>query len=302
MVLRASEKTEGSAKANAGMTPANSLIELLRNLRKSKMALVGGSIVFAILVIAILAPVVATHDPFEMDFAASLAPPSRSHFLGTDDFGRDIFSRIVYGTRISIEVGVISVTLGILLGMPIGLIAGYRGKAVENILMRLMDSVLAFPEFLLAMTLVAIMGASTVSVMIALGIVYMPITARITRSRVLTEKEKEYVLAMRAVGQKESKILFNHILPNCVPAIIIQSTVNFAVAILVEAALSFLGIGTPPPAPSWGRMLFESKGFLEVAPQTAIFPGAAITFAVLGFNMLGDGLREVLDPRVTRAR
>jgi ABC-type dipeptide/oligopeptide/nickel transport system permease subunit len=296
------EKAEGPVKVDGAMIHSSALPELIRNFRKSKMALVGGSIVFIIFFFAIFAPVVATHDPRAMDFAASLAPPSKNHYLGTDDFGRDIFSRIVYGTRISIEVGVISVALGVLLGIPIGLIAGYRGKATENILMRLMDSILAFPEFLLAMTLVAVMGASTISVMIALGIVYMPITARITRSRVLTEKEKEYVLAMRAVGQKEGKILFNHILPNCLPAIIIQSTVNFAVAILVEAALSFLGIGTPPPAPSWGRMLFESKGFLEVAPHTAIFPGAAITFAVLGFNMLGDGLREVLDPRVVRAR
>lgn len=274
--------------------------DILKAFRKSNMAIIGSVIVLFITVISIFAPYIATHDPFEMYFDKFLAPPSREHYLGTDSFGRDIFSRIIFGTRISLEVGAISVTLGVLLGVPIGLVAGYKGRQIDSLLMRIMDSVLAFPEFLLALTLVAIMGPTTVSVMIALGIVYMPITARVTRSRVLTEKEKEYVTAMRAIGQTPTKILFTNILPNCLPTIIIQSTVNFAVAILVEAALSFLGIGTPPPTPSWGRMLFEAKGYIEIAPYTAIFPGIAITIAVLGFNMLGDGLREVLDPRVTR--
>jgi ABC-type dipeptide/oligopeptide/nickel transport system permease subunit len=273
---------------------------ILRSFTKSNMAIIGTFIVFVITITAIFTPYIATHDPYEMKFDEFLKAPSREHILGTDNFGRDIFSRIIYGTRISLEVGAISVTLGVLLGVPIGLISGYKGKQVDSLLMRLMDSVLAFPEFLLALTLVAIMGPTTVSVMIALGIVYMPITARVTRSRVLAEKEKEYVVAMHAIGQTPVKILFKNILPNCLPAIIIQSTINFAVAILVEAALSFLGIGTPPPTPSWGRMLHEAKGYIEIAPYTAIFPGIAITLAVLGFNMLGDGLREVLDPRVSR--
>ena len=277
------------------------LMNVFNIFRKSKMALVGGSIVLIISLVAIFAPLIATHDPYEMELSKQLKPPSKSNLLGTDHYGRDIFSRIIHGTRISLEVGAVSVALGLALGVPIGLFAGYKGKVADTLLMRTMDSILAFPEFLLALTLCAIMGSSTISVMIALGIVYMPMTARITRSRIISEKEKEYVIAMHAVGQTSFKILYSHILPNCLPAIIVQSTVNFSVAILVEAALSFLGIGTPPPIPSWGRMLLESKGFLEIAPHNAIFPGIAITIAVLGFNMLGDGLREILDPRVSRA-
>ena len=276
------------------------LFGIFRLFRKSRMSLVGGGIVLIITVIAVFAPFIATHDPYEMDFANQLQTPSGRSLLGTDHYGRDIFSRIVYGTRISLQVGAVSVALGVVFGVPIGLIAGYGGKGTDTVLMRLMDAILAFPEFLLALTLCAIMGSSTLSVMIALGIVYVPMTARITRSRVVSEKEKEYVVAMHAIGQTPVKIIFSHILPNCLPAIIVQSTVNFSVAILVEAALSFLGIGTPPPIPSWGRMLLESKPFIETAPHNAIFPGIAITIAVLGFNMLGDGLREILDPRVSK--
>lgn len=276
------------------------LAGLVRDILKSNMAIAGFSIVLIICCAALLAPIIATHDPYEGDFAAFLRPPGGGHIFGTDHLGRDIFSRVIYGTRISLEVGFISVLIGNFLGVPIGLIAGYFGKATDTILMRLMDSFLAFPELLLAITLVAVLGPSTISVMIALGIVYMPIMARITRSRVVTEKNKEYILAGYAIGQKPLVIIFGHILPNSLQAIIVQSTVNFTTAILVEAALSFLGIGTPPPIPSWGRMLYESKGYIGVAPFTAVFPGVMITLAVLGFNMLGDGLREVLDPRVAR--
>jgi peptide/nickel transport system permease protein len=279
---------------------SNRMVSIFNLLRKSRMSLVGGGIVFIITFIAIFAPYIATHDPYEMNLSNQLQTPNKSNLLGTDHYGRDIFSRIIYGTRISLKVGAVSVALGVLLGVPIGLIAGYGGKITDTILMRLMDAILAFPEFLLALTLCAIMGSSTLSVMIALGIVYVPMTARITRSRVISEKEKEYVVAMHAIGQTPIKTVLSHILPNCLPAIIVQSTVNFSVAILVEAALSFLGIGTPPPIPSWGRMLLESKPFIETAAHNAIFPGIAITMTVLGFNMLGDGLREILDPRVSR--
>lgn len=272
----------------------------VRDVLKSNMAIAGISIVLLICCAALLAPILATHDPYEGDFSAFLRPPSKEHFFGTDHLGRDIFSRIIYGTRISLQVGFISVLIGNCLGVPIGLIAGYFGKAVDTILMRLMDSFLSFPELLLAITLVAVLGPSTISVMIALGIVYMPIMARITKSRVVTEKNKEYILAGYAIGQRPIVIIFSHIFPNSLQAIIVQSTVNFTTAILVEAALSFLGIGTPPPIPSWGRMLYEAKGYIGVAPFTAVFPGVMITLAVLGFNMLGDGLREVLDPRVAR--
>lgn len=278
----------------------NAFSGFAKDILKSNMALAGILLVLIICVAAALAPSIATHDPYEGNFSAFLKPPSREHFFGTDHLGRDIFSRIIYGTRISLQVGFISVLIGNCLGVPIGLIAGYFGKAVDSILMRLMDSFLAFPELLLAITLVAVLGPSTISVMIALGIVYMPIMARITRSRVITEKNKEYIFAGYAIGQTPFVMIFSHILPNSLQAIIVQSTVNFTTAILVEAALSFLGIGTPPPIPSWGRMLFESKGYISVAPFTAIFPGIMITLAVLGFNMLGDGLREVLDPRVAR--
>ena len=266
---------------------ASNFYKFFLRLLKSKMVLVGGSIVIMIFLVAIFAPYIATYDPYEGDFNSFLLPPNATYLLGTDHLGRDIFSRIIYGTRISLKVGFISSMIGNCLGIPIGLISGYFGRAIDTILMRLMDAFLAFPELLLAITLVALLGPSTVSVMIALGIVFMPIMARVTRSRVLVEKNKGYVLSSLAIGQTPIKILGSHILHNSLQAVIVQSTVNFTIAILVEAALSFLGIGTPPPIPSWGRMLFEAKGYLNVAPFTAIFPGLTITIAVLGFNMFG---------------
>lgn len=283
------------------ITPVTRCIDALRTVRRrSKLAIVGGTIVLVLLLTAVMAPIIAGYDPEEMDFTSFLQSPSWAHPMGTDHFGRDVLSRVIYGSRISLVVGVISVAIGLLLGVPIGLIAGYKGGALDNWLMRAMDSVLSFPEILLAIGLVSVLGPSTVSVMIAIGIVYMPGFARLVRSTVLQEREKEYVTAAIALGLSERIIIFKHILPNCLSPVIVQATVDFAIAILVEASLSFLGIGTPPPTPSWGRMLFESKEYLESSPHTAAFPGLAISVAVLGFNLLGDGLRDLLDPKLRR--
>jgi ABC-type dipeptide/oligopeptide/nickel transport system permease subunit len=273
----------------------------VRRFFKNKLAVTGGSIVFIIALIAILAPVIAPHDPFMMNPDESTAPLSRTHILGTDEFGRDTLSRIYYGARISMVVGIISTSIATFFGILIGGVAGFYEGWVDNLLMRLMDSILSFPAVLLAIVLVAILGPSVTNAMVAIGIIYIPISARVVRSAVLATKGNEYVEAARARGKSKFKILFMEILPNCLSPIIVQATVTFADAIIIEAGLSFIGIGAPPPNASWGKMLNQATSYMRTIPHMAIFPGAAISISVLGFNLLGDGLRDVLDPRLRRS-
>jgi peptide/nickel transport system permease protein len=267
-------------------------------LLRHRLALVGIILTVIIVIMAIFAEVIAPYDPLEIHLKDRLQPPSAAHIMGTDHLGRDIFSRVVYGARISLQVGVVSVALGTIVGLFVGMAAGYLGRSVDTVLMSIMDAIYAFPAILLALALVAAFGQGLVTVMTAIAIVRIPIFARTVRSSILAEKEKEYVEAARCIGQREWLILFRHILPNILAPLIVVTTTYFAAAIVVEASLSFLGLGVPPPAASWGVMLNDGRKYMEQAPYVVIYPGLAISLAVLGFNLLGDGLRDVLDPRL----
>ncbi len=268
--------------------------------RRNRLALVGIIIVISVLVVAFLAPVIQIHDPLQQNIANRLQTPSWEHWFGTDHLGRDVWSRIVHGSRVALMVGIIAVGIGVIFGTPIGAISGfYRGK-VDEVIMRIMDAVLAFPPILMALVVVTILGSSLFNTMIAIGVDYIPRFARVIRGSVLSEREKEYVEAGRMVGESNLSILFRQILPNSLSPLIVQSTVFIAYAMLTEAALSFLGLGIQPPNPSWGSMLNEAKLFIESDPYLAIIPGLAISITVLGFNLFGDGLRDILDPRLAK--
>lgn len=263
----------------------------------NKMLIIGGIVVIFFLFIAFFAPLITQYSPTKMNFRAKFAPPSTEHLMGTDHFGRDTYTRIVYGARVSFQVGLVAVSIGLIGGLIFGAVAGFVGGIADDILMRMMDALLAFPPLLLAIGLVASMGPSLQTVSISIGVVYIPRFARVMRSSVLAEKEKEYVEAARAIGQSGFKILMKHIGPSTISPMIVLATIIFALAIIIEATLSFLGVGLPPPAPSWGTMLDESRRYLSVSVWMALFPGITISIAVLGFNMFGDGLRDLLDPR-----
>ena len=270
---------------------------LWAKISSNKMLIIGGIVVIFFLFMAFFAPLITQYSPTKMNFRAKFAPPSAEHLMGTDHFGRDTYTRIVYGARVSFQVGLVAVSIGLIGGLIFGAVAGFVGGIVDDILMRMMDALLAFPPLLLAIGLVASMGPSLKTVSISIGVVYIPRFARVMRSSVLTEKEKEYVEAARAIGQSGFKILIKHIGPSTISPMIVLATIIFALAIIIEATLSFLGVGLPPPAPSWGTMLDESRRYLSVSVWMALFPGITISIAVLGFNMVGDGLRDLLDPR-----
>jgi peptide/nickel transport system permease protein len=224
--------------------------------------------------------------------------PTLAHPLGTDDFGRDILSRIMYGARVSLQVGIIAVGIAATTGTLLGLVAGYSGRVADEVIMRAMDILFAFPAILLAIAILAALGKGVTNAMIAIGVVYIPIFARIARGAVLSVRGEEFVDAARAIGASHRRILFRHIFPNCTAPLIVEVSLSLAFAILAEAALSFFGLGTQPPDPSWGRMLSEGRAYFRQSPWLGIFPGIAIMLAVMGFNFLGDGLRDALDPRL----
>ena len=269
-----------------------------RHFLRNRLGIAGATLAALLLIVALGAPWLAREDPLDMHMAETLRPPSAQHWFGTDQFGRDVWARVVYGARLSFTVGLVSMLLATIVGMPLGAVAGYLGGTVDAVAMRVMDAILAFPAILLAIGLVAALGPGRGSGIIAIGIVYIPVLARVTRGAVLARRAEEYVDAARAVGETDWGILRRHVLPNSIAPILVQATVGFASAVVIEAGLSFLGAGTPPPTPSWGSMLNEARQFMVVAPHVAVFPGAAISLAVLGFNLLGDGLRDVLDPRL----
>lgn len=272
--------------------------DVFKRLRKNKVAMFGLFIVGILIFCAIFAPLLTSHDPESGSLALRLQAPSGEHFLGTDSQGRDVLSRILHGAKISVEIGVISVAISLIIGSILGVLAGFYGKWVDTLIMRFVDIMLAFPTILLALAIVSILGASLENAMIAVGIVNIPQFARIVRSSVLSVKEAEYIDAARAIGCKDRQIIFRHVLPNCLAPIIVQTTLTVGTAILEAAGLSFLGLGARPPMPEWGAMLADSKDYLRQAPWTVLFPGLAIMFNVLGFNLLGDGLRDALDPRL----
>jgi peptide/nickel transport system permease protein len=272
--------------------------ELWYRFRKNKLALIGFIVIFSFMFLAIAAPFVAPYDPYKMDTTSALSGPTAEHWFGTDQFGRDILSRIIYGAQISLKVGMISVGIALVFGVIMGIVAAYYGKWVDGILSRITDVMFSFPDILLALVIMAILGPSLTNLMIAIGIVYTPTFARIARGSVLSIKDSLYIEAARSMGVNNFTIMWRHILPNALAPIIVQVTLSFAFAILAEAALSFLGLGVSPDTPSWGIMLSEGKDWLERAWWAAVFPGIAITLAVFSFNVMGDGIRDALDPRL----
>lgn len=260
--------------------------------------LLAGCLLVGITAAMALAGVLAPpYDPLAMDIPARLRPPGPAHWCGTDQYGRDILSRILGGGSLALSVGLAAVGIGVGVGASLGLLAGFYGGWFEEVLMRVMDALLAFPAILLAIAIVAVLGPGEANAMLAIGIVNVPIFARLARSSALSLKALGYVEAARAIGGSDLHILRRHILPNSLPPLLVQASVSFASALLAEASLSYLGLGAQPPAPSWGRMLYEARGFMEQAPWAAFFPGLALALAVLGFNFLSDGLRDLLDPR-----
>lgn len=247
---------------------------------------------------AILAGLVAPYDPLANNVRAALQPPSSYYFFGTDRFGRDVFSRVVYGSRLSLIVAIVSVTISATLGTLLGLVSGYFGGLVDNLISRVMDVLFSFPALVLAIAVAAMLGPGINNAIIAIAVVYAPLFGRVVRASVMVERSKDYVEAARAIGSGTPRILLGHVLPNVLTPLTVQATITFSHAILLESYLSFLGLGAQPPNPSWGAMLQEGRTFLETAPWTSIFPGLAIMLAVLAFNLLGDGVRDVLDPRL----
>lgn len=271
---------------------------LLVKLARARLAGVGLVITLFFVVSALLAPVISPYSPTKQQVTNGLKPPSAEHILGTDELGRDMFSRILYGGQASLEVGFLSVGIALFVGVVLGLVSGYWSNSwPEAIIMRVMDALLAFPALVLALAFVAALGPGLNNAILAIGIVNVPTYARLTRGQVLSAKEREYVEAARTVGASDIRILFKHLLPNISSPLIVQTSLGFATAILAEAALSFLGLGVQPPTPSWGGMLNGARGYLEIDPWLIIGPGAAIFLAVLGFNFIGDGIRDILDPR-----
>ncbi|MGE5675634.1 MAG: ABC transporter permease [Mycobacterium leprae] len=271
----------------------------LRRLMKHKGAVVGSVLLLLMMAIALLAPVIAPYPPNDADFTASLQAPGPQHLLGTDEHGRDLLSRLIYGTRLSLAVGAISVGVGITLGVAIGAIAGFVGGWIDNVLMRFMDMLLAFPAILLAVAIVFMLGPGIEKAIIAVGIVSVPSYARITRGSVLSVRENEYVESARALGASQGRILWRHVLPNIFAPLLVRATLGTSEAILETAALGYLGLGARLPTPEWGLMLSRGSAHLYDAPHLVYFPGIAITLAVLAMNLLGDGLRAALDPRLT---
>ena len=290
----------GAAVARADRAeraPRSSWRRTLRPLLRNGLVVAGLVIVAAMLLTALGAGVLAPRDPIAIDMGNALKAPSAQFPFGTDRFGRDILSRVIYGSRISLWVAIASVSIAVVVGAVLGLVSGYFGGWVDNVISRVMDVFFSFPGLFLAIAIAAMLGPGLNNALLAIAVVYAPFFSRVVRGPVLAERGKEYVEAARVVGGSGFRVIRRHILPNVLAPVIVQGTVILSQAILIEASLSYLGLGTQPPEPSWGTMLNEGRTFLEVAPWMSIFPGIAIMLAVLGFNLFGDGLRDVLDPK-----
>jgi peptide/nickel transport system permease protein len=269
----------------------------LRRAARARLAPFGALVLLGALVVALAAPLVSPHDPLKQNLGNALAKPSRLHVLGTDNVGRDVLSRVVWGTRVSLLAGFVSVALALLTGGLLGLAAGYAGGRLDGLLMRLMDAVLSFPALVLALALGAVLGAGLTGVLIALAVVYTPTFARLMRGQVLSITAREYVDAARALGATGWRVAWHHVLPNASAPMVVQASLSVAFAILAEASLSFLGLGIQPPAASWGSMINAGRGYLQQAPWIVFGPGAALFVTVIGLNFVGDAVRDALDPR-----
>lgn len=274
------------------------LTDVWKRLKKNKLAMVGLVIIALLILTAIFADVIAPYPYDKQELKAALQAPSKVHIFGTDEFGRDIFSRIVYGSRISLEVGFIAVGISVVVGGFLGAIAGYYGNIIDNVIMRFVDILLSIPQILLAISIVAALGPGLINLMIAVGISSIPGYARIVRASVLSIKDQEFVEAAKAAGSSDIRIIFKHIIPNCLAPIIVQATLGVATAILTAAGLSFIGLGIQPPTPEWGSMLSGGRGYIRDYAYMTLFPGLAIMITILGLNILGDGLRDALDPKL----
>ena len=272
-------------------------MEVLRHLLKNRAAVLGLVIILGFILAALLAPILAPHDPLEANLLNRLKGPTAEHPLGTDELGRDLLSRLLYGGRISLNIGIISVLIGAGLGVPLGAVSGYYGGKFDIIVQRLIDIMIAFPGILLAIVVVTVLGVGVQNVMLATGIASVPIYARLVRGSVLSVKELSYVAAAKAAGLGNTRIIFLHILPNCLAPVIVQSTFQIATSILWAAGLGFLGLGAQAPTPEWGAILSNGRGYIRTAHHLTTYPGLAILFMVLGFNLVGDGLRDALDPK-----
>jgi peptide/nickel transport system permease protein len=291
------------ADATLGNLSATTTVDLesparraLHRLLQRKGAVIGLIVIVTFILLALFAPLIAPYDPIASSWSLVRKPPSAAHWFGTDELGRDVLTRVIYGARASLMAGVISVGIALGIGVPFGLLAGYRGGFVDGLISRITDAMLACPFLILAIALAAFLGPSLSNAMIAIGVSATPIFIRLTRAQVMNVKVEDYVEAARAVGNPPWRIVVVHILPNVMPALLVQATLSIAAAIIAEAALSFLGLGQQPPAPSWGSMLNSAQRFLTSAPWMALWPGLGIFFVVLSFNLVGDGLRDALDP------
>jgi len=313
MLERGSAEGHATARPGAGLPPESSSLAVpgaplgrrraglmvWQFVRRKPMGVVGAVIVCSLVVVAALAGSIAGYDPYQVRARQRFQPPGAPFWFGTDDFGRDVFSRVVYGARISLEIGIAAVLLGTSVGALVGLISGYFGRRPDFVIARIMDAMMAFPTLVLALAVVAALGVSLPNVILAVALTLIPVSNRVVRSVALSVRETDYVAAARGLGGSEWRVVFIHVLPNCFAPYVVIATANLGTAILAEAALGFLGLGVPPPTPAWGSMLSgAAQGYLYRAPWMAIYPGMAITLAVFGFNMLGDAIRDVLDPRL----
>ncbi|EEG77274.1 ABC transporter permease [Dethiobacter alkaliphilus] len=276
--------------------------QVMKHLRRNRMAMLGLAVLLVFIFAAVFAPFLTTYDPIRTDMGNARQSPSAEHILGTDDLGRDMFTRLIYGARVSLQIGLIAVVIGLAAGVPLGALSGYYGGTFDLIVQRLVDIMIAFPGILLAIVVVTILGQGVNNVMIAIGIASIPIYTRLVRGSVLAVKEQRFVAAAKVLGISNYKIILRHIMPNCLGPIVVQSTFQVATAILWAAGLSFIGIGATRPTPEWGLMLSSGRQFIQTSPHLTTYPGLAILFLVLGFNLLGDGLRDALDPKSRSVR
>lgn len=296
-----SEKTLETTNQRSRLSPRVEHYKTIwRRLKKNKAAVVGGVLILLFIITSIIGPWFTTQSPTEINMLNKLQKPSGEHWFGTDNFGRDIFTRIIHGMALTLKVGFLSVAMGGAVGVILGIISGYYGGIVDTIIMRIMDILLAFPGILLALAIVSVLGGSLTNVIIAVGIFSVPAFARIVRGSTLSVRKLEYIDAVRALGATDFRIIFKHILPNVMSPIIVQATLRIATAVLTASGLSFLGLGAPPPEPEWGAMLNDGRTYMSNAPHLILFPGIMIVLVVLAFNIFGDGLRDALDPKMNR--
>lgn len=290
--------SESKVSNKSNVKRQTQLGEVWTRLKKNKLAMTGVLIIIIMAIIAIFADFIAPYDYAEQNLSSSLQFPSKSHIFGTDEFGRDIFSRLIFGSRISLAVGFIAVGIAVIIGGILGSVAGFYGGVIDNFIMRCMDVLLSIPPILLSIAILAALGPGLMNLMIATGISAIPGYARIVRASVLSIKEQEFVEAARAVGSTDIRIIIKHIIPNCLAPLMVQATLGMASAILTAAGLSFIGLGVQPPTPEWGAMLSGGRGFIRDYPYITFFPGLAIAMTIFGLNVLGDGLRDALDPKL----